>query len=39
MIQTIALTKKFDQLRALDAVELNFTKGGIHALVGSNGSG
>lgn len=39
MIQTIALTKKFDQLRALDAVELNLTKGGIHALVGSNGSG
>ena len=39
MIEAIALTKKFDEKIALNALNLNIDKGSIYGLVGTNGGG
>jgi ABC-2 type transport system ATP-binding protein len=39
MIKTINLTKKFDNIVALDQVSIHVKKGSIYGLVGPNGSG
>jgi len=39
MVQTVDLTKTFDDYQALDNLNLNINKGSIYGLVGVNGSG
>ncbi len=39
MIKTVELTKKFENYKALDSINLELSEGAIYGLVGSNGSG